>query len=170
MVPGESGPNPLCTEFQVKRTLAVTGGDKEFVAVVVQALHTLAEHGEDVRVGDLRLGLVASGETKALDELTVLTELARGHVTHETFGALMQPNVIDQKMRSRLDHVRNAAMAAITQGAPDLGGIDLSTHAFLAALHVWQVTDRDDGDEQKAALDRISATADAFGVSAIGLS
>ena len=169
VVSGESGPNPLCTEFQVKRTLAVTGGDKEFVAVVGQALHTLAEHGEDVRVGDLRLGLVASGETKALGELTVLTELARGHVTHETFGALMQPNVIDQKMRSRLDHCRHAVMAAITQGAPDLGGIDLSTHAFLAALHVWQVTDRDDGDEQKAALDRISATADALGVSAIGL-
>jgi len=59
---GEPGPHPLCTEYQVKRTLTVTASDADFVAVVIQALHTLHERGDEVARGDLALGLIARGE------------------------------------------------------------------------------------------------------------
>src|SRR5262249_37909971 len=154
-VTGEPGPHPLCTEYQVKRTLTVTASDTDFVAVVGQALHTLHDRGDRVACGDLGLGLIARGEQRPLEQLTMLAEYARGHATHDTFGEVFQPGVVNQKVCARLTQVRNTVEAAFVQGAPDLGGVDRSTHALLSALHVWRVFDDDDGADYLAALDRL---------------
>jgi hypothetical protein len=169
VVDGEPGPHPLCTQYQVKRTLAVTASDGDFVAVMTQALHTLHERGEEVARGDLALGLIARGDQDALEQLDALTEHARGHSSHQTFAEVFVPGVVDKRVRARLTHVRNAVEVAIAQGAPDLGGADLSAHAILSALHVWRVSDGDDGADYLAALDRIAPAAASFEVSSVDL-
>ncbi|MEV1172732.1 hypothetical protein [Nonomuraea sp. NPDC049784] len=165
VVYGEDAPSGLCTEYQVKRTLKVTTSDDEFVDVLAQVLHTLSERGDTIARGELALGLIASGMATPLDQLKTLAQYAQAHNAHESFDSVFIADVIDRKLRDRLTQIRQAVERAIRNGAPDLGGVHHTTHAALAALHVWRV---DDADYQDA-LNRITPVADAFGKTAIDL-
>ena len=169
VITAEPSPNALCTEFQVKRTLTVTAGDSEFMAVVEQGLHVLHDRAGEIERGDLELGLVARGDEKPLEQLRELSLFARGHTVPETFEPVFSPNVVEKPLRDRLIHIRDAVDAAIAAGAPDLGGTDVATHAFLAALRVWRVSEGDDGHDYLGALDRITPVAESFGISSIDL-
>ncbi|GAA1818401.1 hypothetical protein HC028_17275 [Planosporangium flavigriseum] len=169
VVTAEPSPNPLCTEYQVKLTLSVTAADWQFVSVITQALHVLDERADDVARGDLDLGLIARGDQDALDQLAALTNFARGHTAEETFADVFEPGVVNQPLRDRRDQVRKAVEAAIAEGAPDLGGVAVSAHALLSALHVWRVSDGDDGADYLAALDRLTPAAESFGVNPVDL-
>ena len=165
----EPSPNPLCTEYQAKSTLTVTAGEAEFVSVVIQGLHVLRERADEVARGDLELGLVARDDQNPLAQLAELTNFARGHTAEDTFAKVFIPGVVEKPVRDRLTQVRKAVEAAIAEGAPDLGGVDVSAHAFLSALHVWRVSDGDDGADYLAALDRLVPAAESFGVNPIDL-
>lgn len=165
----EPGPHPLCIEFQVKRSLTVTGADPPFVEVVTQALHQLHRRGDEVARGDLALGVVAQGDPEALSQLAALSELARGHTTHDGFAELLVRDVTNQNVRNRWAHVRKAVAAAFAEQAPDLGGVEFSAHAFLSALHVWCVSDSTDGAEYRAALDRLAPIAQTLAVKPVDL-
>ncbi|MEU7618771.1 hypothetical protein AB0B27_22115 [Micromonospora rifamycinica] len=162
-------PGSVCTEFQVKRTLTVTATDADFVDVVTQALHVLRERDRDVERGELALGLIAEGNAAPVDQLSKLTEWARGHSSHETFAEVVRPRVVDEKYRTRLTRVRDAVAAAIAAGAPDLGGTERTTHQLLAALHVWRPMVEDDGEQYRAALDQLRPVADSFSVTPASL-
>ncbi|MDG4771841.1 hypothetical protein [Solwaraspora sp. WMMD792] len=151
----------------MKRTLTVSGKDAQFVSVVIQALHVLHERPLEVARGDLDIGLIARGDPQALDQLAELAVFARAHTVERTFAAVFSPGVVELPLRTRLDQVRMAVRVAIVEGAPDLGGVDVTTHAFLSALHVWRVADGDDGPDFLAALDRLTPIATSFGVNAI---
>ncbi len=109
------------------------------------------------------------GDLEPLEQLTALTEYARGHATHHSFAEVFEPGVVAHKVRARLTQVRKAVEVATAQGAPDLGGVDLSAHAFLSALHVWHASDGDDGADYLAALDRLVPAATSFGVNPVDL-
>ncbi|MBL6280113.1 hypothetical protein JMF97_28525 [Micromonospora fiedleri] len=165
----EPGPRPLSTEYQVKLTLAVTAGDPHFVSVVTQALHVLRDRAGDIARGDLDLGVAARGDRESLEQLAELARFARGHTVEETFAQVFVPAVVKRPVRDRLTQVRRAVERAIADGAPDLGGGDVSAHAFLSALHVWSVSDADDGADYLAALDRLGPAAESFGVNPVDL-
>ena len=76
VVHGESG--TVC-EFQVKETVAVTAGDREFVDFLIQALETMKDREEAVSRGELALGLIAEGHARVLDELRRLARTAGAH-------------------------------------------------------------------------------------------
>ncbi|MEU0521242.1 hypothetical protein [Streptosporangium sp. NPDC006007] len=158
VVYGEDAPNGLCTEYQVKRTLKVTTSDKEFIDVLAQVLHTLSERRDAVACGELALGLIADGEAAPLDQLKTLVQYAHAHSSYESFDKVFVVGVVNEKVRNRLIQVRQAVEQAIRNGAPDLGGIYHTTHAALAALHVWRVSDAD----HQEALNRIRPVAEAF--------
>jgi hypothetical protein len=160
---------PLSTQFQVKRTLTVTASDTEFGDVVSQALEVLNDHADEVARGELEVGLIAEGEVDPVKELGELTEWARQHAQHGTFGQVLIPRVVKQELRSRLEHVRRTVEAAVLQGAPDLGSAEETTHAFLSALHVWCPSVRDEGADLRAMLDQLEPTADEYGVTAVDL-
>ncbi|MFI7071863.1 hypothetical protein [Micromonospora sediminicola] len=165
----EPGPKALSTEYQVKLTLTVAAGDPQFVSVVTQALHVLRDRADDVARGDLDLGVAARGDPEPLEQLAELARFARGHTVEETFAQVFAPGVVGRPVRNRLTQVRKAIGTAIADGAPDLGGVDVSAHAFLSALHVWPVSDGDDGADYLAALDRLGPAAESFGVNPVDL-
>lgn len=170
VVYGEPPPSPLCTEYQVKRSLTATAGDEAFLDVITQALYSLSDRREDVSSrGDLGLGLVADGHASALDQLAELTAFARGHATHKTFADVFAKGVVDEKVRARLRDVQAAVALAIKRGAPDLGGAELSAHALLSAMHVWRPSAGEGGSEFLAALDRLTPIAHSFDVTPIDL-
>jgi hypothetical protein len=156
------------TEFQVKRTLKVTASDSQFVDVLEQALHVLAEKEDLVASGKLALGVVAR-ENAAMNELEELAEWAQGHAKHDTFFEMFVPKVVDEKYRTRLQHVEGAVAAAIARGAPDLGGAKRATHAFLAALHVWPAKVSDNGLDFKSILDCLQPIAEQYETTALSL-
>ena len=170
VVYGEAPPSSLCTEFQVKRNLTATAGDEEFVDVITQALHRLSGLREDTpsRSGP-GLGLIAEGQAAALDQLAELTRYARGHAGHRTFADVFVKRVVDEKLRTRLENVQAAVALAVEGGAPDLGGVDLSAHALLSVMHVWRPSAGDDGNDFRAALDRLTPIAESFDVTPIDL-
>ncbi|MFC7482923.1 hypothetical protein ACFQX7_27085 [Luedemannella flava] len=102
-------------------------------------------------------------------QLAVLAQFAAGHSSATTFAAIFQRGVIDRKVRDRLTQVRKVVTAAIARGAPDLGGVDASTHAFLSALQVWHVSEGPRGADYLAALDRLSPIATSYGLKPIDL-
>lgn len=159
-------PGSVCTEFQVKLTLTPAPGDAAFLDVVTQALHALEDRRKEVLSGELALGLIARGDADSVDQLDELTRLARGHSSHKTFAALFVKRVTAEKYRSRLAHVQNAVGKAINAGAPSpAGGVEQTTHMFLASLQVWRPAAEDDGADYRASLDRLQPVADEFGVS-----
>jgi hypothetical protein len=161
----EPGPEPLCTEYQAKLTLTGTAGDRPFLDVLIQGLHQLHDRRDEVARGDLALGIAARGDVVALAEIAELAELARGHTSHRTFVAMFVAPVVRQALRDRWDQIRQAFEKVISQGAPDLGGVECSAHAFISALHVWCVADGDDGADYRDALDRLGPTAASFQMS-----
>lgn len=163
------GSGSLRTEFQVKQTLTVTASDDEFAEVVTQGLHAIGGHLADVRSGDLAIGLVAEGESTPLKQLEQLAAWAGSHSEWSSFAEYMQEGVIDAKKRSRLDHVKKAVGAAITAGAPDLGGLEATVHMFLRALHVWRPAVWDDGVDYLATLDQLKPVAKSLSVSSADL-
>ncbi|MDZ5447759.1 hypothetical protein U2F26_34500 [Micromonospora sp. 4G57] len=165
----EPSPTPLSTEYQVKLTLTVTAKDPQFVSVVTQALHVLRDRADDIARGDLDLGVAARGDQEPLEQLAELARFARGHTAEETFAQVFAPRVVGRPVRDRLTHVRRAVETAIADGAPDLGGVEVSSHAFLSALHVWPVSDGDDGADYLAALDRLAPAAESFAVNPVDL-
>jgi hypothetical protein len=165
----ETGPEALATEYQVKLTIAATARDEPFLSVITQGLHVLHDRGYEVTPGHLDLGLAARGDQRALDQLRRLAGIARGHTHHRSFRQLFQAHVTDHELRDRMRHVRDAVETAICAGAPDLGGVEASAHAFLSRLHVWPVADHDDGADFLGALDRIGPLAQAYGTEPIAL-
>jgi hypothetical protein len=121
----EPSPNPLCTEYQAKRTLAVTAGDAEFLSVVIQGLHVLHERADEVARGDLELGLIARDDQRQVEQLAELATFASGHTAEETFGNVFIAGVVEKPVRDRLEQVRKAVEIAIDKGAPDLGGVEV---------------------------------------------
>jgi hypothetical protein len=163
VVYGEPAPGGMCTEFQVKRTLDVAAGNAQFADVVMQALHRLAEVPSS---GEVELGLIAERNEKSPDQLAALTESARAHGSSRgSFDDLFVADVVKVGLRNRLTQVQKAVAAAITNGAPDLGGTKATTHQLLSNLHVWRASA--DGADFRMALDRLSETAESFDVDPI---
>lgn len=165
LVYGERDTDGLCLEYQVKQKLKVTPGDREFVEVITQVLHTLQEKPDDIAEGRLRLGLIAGDDAAHLDQLKKLTEFAAAHDSYESLETVIAPGIVGQQLRKRLSYVQAAVQGAIQAGAPDLGDDRRATHAALAALHVWRVDERDD----LLALDMLAPLAEAFGKTSIDL-
>jgi hypothetical protein len=82
---------------------------------------------------------------------------------------VLVPRVVKQELRSRLEHIRRTVEAAVLQGAPDLGGTEETTHAFLAALHVWCPSVRDEAADLRAVLDQLEPVAAEYGVTPVSL-
>jgi tetratricopeptide (TPR) repeat protein len=157
-------PGPVCTEFQIKRTLAVTGADRHFIDVVTQALHVMRDRHDEVVKGELGLGVIAQGRANPVEELANIAEWAHGHGQHGTFAETFVRGVRDKKYRSRWEHVKRAVAAAIDCGAPDLGGVEYTAHALLAALNIWRPALSETGRDYRMSLDELQPVADGFGV------
>jgi hypothetical protein len=153
-------------EFQVKLTLKVRASDVPFVDFAIQALQQLAERSDDVEAGNLELGLIASGNPAPLGELAELTRWAYSHATHQAFAEYMTRDAIDEKFRTRLDHVKASVDKAILAGAPDLGGAEFTTHRLLHYLRVWHVTADEAGRDYLDTLDLLQPFAETCGATA----
>nr|BFE56481.1 hypothetical protein GCM10020063_010070 [Dactylosporangium thailandense] len=153
--------------WQIKLTMSVTASDEQFMEVVTAGLHTLSDLcASTSTVVPGVIGVIADGDAEAVDQLRKLHEIADGHSDSSTFDNVFQAGVIDVKVRNRLAEVRKAVEKAITQQAPALGDINASTHALLAALHVWRPATSDNGADYLAALNDLGPLAAELGISA----
>jgi hypothetical protein len=154
-------------QFQVKKRIGITAHNHEFREVVAAALETCRLHEDDVRRGNLLLGL-AVGESAALpgdfDDLAHLTGLARGHDAPEPFKLQLRKGLTRERRRVLFDNV-SAAVAA-EAATSDAAVIDHLTHQFLLNLHVWHVFPDDDGTDWRTELDALSDVAAQAGLTA----
>jgi hypothetical protein len=154
---------PLATEFQVKRTVTITPSDVEFRDFVSQALHVLEEQADEVARGEVEVGLIAEGDTTAMGEVKALAEQwALPHAEHETFRTVVAPRVVNEDLRKRLAHIERIVEIAIQEGAPDLGGVEQTTHALLSVLHVWCPLVGDEGTDLRDVLDQLQSIANEY--------
>ncbi|MFI0486776.1 hypothetical protein [Actinomadura sp. 9N215] len=162
IISGDDSLDGLATEFQVKKYLRVTENDRPFVDVVEQALHVLADRHFEVECGDRDLGVAAGGAQRNLSELRWLADRAYCHLGTRLFFETIEKHAVKERYRTRLDHVKEAVVVAINRGAPDLGGVEETTYAFLRRLQVWCVSVVDGGDDHLRSLHMLKPIAESL--------
>ncbi|MEV0346985.1 hypothetical protein AB0H88_14570 [Nonomuraea sp. NPDC050680] len=151
-------------EIQVKKRLAVSGSNTEFVKVMESALTVCRSREKDLTKGALLLGLAVGDPATDLEALSELTAMARAHPDATSLGRLLSEGVTRSSLRSRHRHVVTAVATAAT--TTDITKAETLTHQILSALHVWHVQIAPDGRDWRAELDQVSDLASSAGQSA----
>ncbi len=162
IISGDDSLDHLTTEFQVKKYLRVTENDKPFVDIVEQALHVLADRRVEVECGNRDLGVAAGGAERNLSELRWLAERASCHLGSRLFFETIEKHAVKERYRTRLNHVKAAVVLALGRGAPDLGGVEETTHAFLCRLQVWCSSVEDGGNDYLRSLHMLKPIAESL--------
>ncbi|MFI0421707.1 hypothetical protein [Spongiactinospora sp. 9N601] len=154
-------------EFQVKKTLSVTGSSRELISVLGQAVETWRQRPDDLESGRLILGIAAGGPEAELNDLAQLASKARGHHTAASFRLLLSEYVTSRQLRSRYEHLVTALSTAT--GITEQALVEVEAHRVLSRLHVWTVDPTEDGRDWRQGLDDARALADASGMTASDL-
>lgn len=149
-------------QIQVKRSIRATAGDREFAKVLAAVITACDGQPEQIAERRLLFGLAARPSAgDHLGELAELTEIARAHSAHESFGNLFREEVTGKPLRDRLDDVMGAIGAVA--GTQDDLTIRRFTHQILRALHVWQVEEGPGSRDWRTELDALADLADVAG-------
>lgn len=140
-------------EYQVKRSISITGADADFCDVVQRCLTEIQRDPDPVR-GDRRRFGIASRPTPALAQLDRVVRAARAHDTAEGFLQVLRSSA-RREVRDRLDALRAAVAAALPEGTTDVA-LDTATWQAAKALYVWPVDAEPDTEDVRAALDRLT--------------
>lgn len=151
-------------EFQVKKTLSVTGSSAELISVLGQAMETWQSRAHELESGRLILGVAAGGPEDELKDLAQLSSMARSHHTSASFRLLLSEHVTRRQLRTRFEHVVTALTAAT--GVIQRTDAEIQAHRVLSRLHVWTVDPSEDGRDWRQGLDDARALAHAGGMTA----
>jgi hypothetical protein len=154
-------------QVQVKRTIQITAGDPDFIAVMRAAVDVCREHPEQVASGQMLLGLATRGPANHLEQLTDLTKKARAHADLAKFSDQFRAGVTGKPMRDRFGAV--SAAVATAADISDGSAAGSLTHQILKALHVWQVAEGPDGRDWRAELDSLADLASGAGKAPVDL-
>jgi hypothetical protein len=133
---------PLAVEFQAKRTVRPTPGDKSWKAVVRQCIEALAAHGLEIDREERRLGLVAHGVTEPLLEMHQLCEWARSlRLTDNFMELLSKPGAVGGHVRERWAALCDTVHEVMeSEGAPlDASVVACTAFRIAKALHEVRV-------------------------------
>jgi len=144
-------------QIQVKRSLRVTSQDTEFIKVITAALGVCQTRAEDVRSGQLLLGLAARAPVADLEELAALAEMAQAHADPDGLQDLLREGITSSKLRARFEHVVSAV--ASTASTSDRKEATHLAHGILTGLHVWHVLAGPDDRDWRLELDHLSGVA-----------
>ncbi|MGI8335986.1 hypothetical protein ACRYCC_39090 [Actinomadura scrupuli] len=151
-------------EFQVKKTLAITGSSEALISVLGQAAETWRTREHSLQSGRLLLGVAAKGPEDELRELEILATKARAHSSLASFKLLLTEGVTNRGLRARYEHIVTALGAATSRAErPEAEHL---AHRVLSRLRVWQVDPAEDGRDWRAGLDDVSCLAQRSGQTA----
>lgn len=148
-------------DYQSKRSISPVPSDKEFEETISRCLQAIQNDGDDgpMTSGHHRFGLV-SNPSKALRDLTRLTEIARSHDRASSFVELVR-HTCAKGVRDRLDALRKTVIKLLQDPDNPMepqvaeAGVAHFTWRIAKAMHVWQAAAEPSGEAVREVINRL---------------